>query len=105
MEGSAPIAISTGLVHLFPSPVGKEQDDRPQVLLSCSPQEMLAQRKLQALQRGKEELLLVFRTYPALFFFPREAKGNRSLQPNFTDSLTWCKFNNSFSYCYASKPT
>lgn len=79
MEGSAPITVSAGFVHLFPSPVGKEQDDRPQILLRCSPQEMLAQRKLQALQWGKEELLLVFCTYPALFFFPREAKGDRSL--------------------------
>lgn len=55
--------------------MGQEQDDCPQVLLGCSPQEMLAQRKLQALQRGKEKLLLVLGTYPELFFFPGEAKG------------------------------
>lgn len=76
MQGSAPVPVPAGLVHLLPCPVGEEQDDRPQIFLGCSPQEVLAQGKLQALQRGEEELLLVFCTYPALLFFPRKAKGN-----------------------------
>lgn len=98
MEGSAPVTISAGLVHLFPGPMGKQQDDCPQVLLGCSPQEMLAQRKLQALQRGKEELLLIFGSYPALFFFPRETKGDKSLPPGFATAKWW-----QLGYQHASK--
>lgn len=83
MQGCAPIAVSAGLIHLLPRAVGEEQDDCAQIFLGCSPQEVLAKRKFQALQRGKEELLLIFCTYPALFFLPREAKENTSLRPGF----------------------
>lgn len=83
VQGCAPIAVSAGLIHLLPRAVGEEQDDCAQIFLGCSPQEVLAKRKFQALQRGKEELLLVFCTYPALFFLPREAKENTSLRPGF----------------------
>lgn len=84
VQGGAPVPVPAGLVHLLPRAVGQEQDHRPQVLLGCGPQEMLAQGELQALQRGEEELLLILCAYPELFFFPREARGDRSLSPGIT---------------------
>lgn len=81
VQGRAPVPVPAGLVHLLPSAMGQQQDHRPQVLLGRGPQQVLAQGELQALQRGQEELLLVLGANPELFFFPREARGDRSLSP------------------------
>lgn len=66
----ASVSFAAGLVDLLPGAVGEQQHDGAQVLLRRRPQQLLAQRQVDAGQRRQEQALLVLRPDPALPFLP-----------------------------------